>query len=227
MLIETIVADAFGTNCYVVADGRSNECLVIDPGIGIADRLDEVYHRHHLKPVAVMLTHGHLDHTFSVTPVCRNSEIPAYIHPDDSELLRDPLKGFSANMAQMMGAGFEWTEPDDVATLTDHDTIELAGMKLQVQHAPGHTPGSAMFNMRGRGDEPPYSFTGDVLFAGSIGRTDLPGGSMEEMTRSLGDKVLPMDDNVVILPGHGPRSTIGDERRNNRFLKSVAAQRSS
>ncbi|MFC4337897.1 MBL fold metallo-hydrolase [Salininema proteolyticum] len=221
MLIETLVADAFGTNCYVVADARSSECLVVDPGIGIAPRLDEVFHRHHLKPVAVLLTHGHLDHTFSVTPVCKDADIPAYIHADDSELLADPMKGFGPNMAGLMGSGFEWTEPDDVAVMGDGTDIELAGLRLSVDHAPGHTPGSVMFHASQRGDEPPYSFTGDVLFAGSIGRTDLPGGSMDQMSQSLRSKVLPLDDGVVILPGHGPRSTIEAERRNNQFLRNL------
>ncbi|GAA1672184.1 MBL fold metallo-hydrolase [Glycomyces endophyticus] len=220
MLIETLVADAFGTNCYVLSSGPGAECVVVDPGIGIAPRLDALLGERGLKPVAVVLTHGHLDHTFSVTPVCGANDVPAYIHAADAHLLADPAAGFSANMMSLVGTGLDWTEPDDVQILADGGVVELAGMRFTVDHAPGHTAGSAMFHTSG--DEAAYTLTGDVLFRGAIGRTDLPGGSDAAMQETLRTKVLPLDDGVVVLPGHGPATTIAAERARNPYLKRAA-----
>ena len=220
MLIETLVADAFGTNCYVLAGGRGSECVVVDPGIGIAPRLEDLLAEHRLKPVAVVLTHGHLDHTFSVTPVCGASDVPAYIHSGDAHLLQDPSLGFGPGTSAMFGTGLEWSEPDDVEVLADGGVLELAGMRFKADHAPGHTEGSTMFHT---GDaEHPYTLSGDVLFAGAIGRTDLPGGSDARMWDSLEHKVLPLEDEVVVLPGHGPRTTMATERATNPYLRRVA-----
>ncbi|GAB3650733.1 MBL fold metallo-hydrolase [Glycomyces tarimensis] len=223
MLIETLVADAFGTNCYVLADGRGSECVVIDPGIGIAPRLEDLLRERRLKPVAVVLTHGHLDHTFSVTPVCGANDVPAYIHSGDTHLLEDPSRGFGPGTGAMFGTGLEWTEPDDVEVLADGAVIDLAGMRFQVDHAPGHTEGSTMFHTAD--DSRPYTVTGDVLFAGAIGRTDLPGGSDAQMWESLERKVLPLDDATVVLPGHGPRTDMATERAANPYLRRVAMHR--
>lgn len=219
MLIQGLVAEAFATNCYVVAPEAGSECLVIDPGIGVVPGLDELLRRHRLKPVAVMMTHGHLDHTFSVTPVSGACDIPAYIHHGDGDMLADPLKGIGPQLGAMFGGRFEWTEPDDVQELSDGDTISLAGMEFTVDHAPGHTPGSVLFQFPGDDDAQSYCFSGDVLFAGSIGRTDLPGGSDQQMRATLRDKILSMNDDAVVLPGHGGRTTIGRERGTNPFLQ--------
>ncbi|HEX6498245.1 MAG TPA: MBL fold metallo-hydrolase [Micromonosporaceae bacterium] len=219
MLVTGFPADAFGTNCYVVATAPGEQCVVIDPGIGVVERLDALLSEHRLHPVAVVLTHGHLDHTFSVTPVCGARGITAYIHPDDRELLADPAKGLSHDLAALFGGRLTYAEPEDVAPLTDGATVELAGVRLTIDHAPGHTPGSVL--LRADGDEAPLCFSGDVLFAGSIGRTDLPGGDFPAMLASLRDKVLPLPDETVVLPGHGPSTTIGRERRANPFLLDV------
>jgi hydroxyacylglutathione hydrolase len=221
VLIETVVADAFGTNCYVLSAGRGSECVVVDPGIGVAPRLDDVFSRLGLKPVAVLVSHGHLDHTYSVTPVCGANDVPAYIHAADAHLLADPAQGFSANMMSLVGTGLDWAEPDDVQVLDDGGVVELAGMRFTVDHAPGHTAGSAMFHTAG--DEAAYTLTGDVLFRGAIGRTDLPGGSDAAMQETLRTKVLPLDDGVVVLPGHGPATTIAAERARNPYLKRLTA----
>ncbi len=223
MLIETVVADAFGTNCYVLAAERGSECVVVDPGIGVAPRLEDVLKQHRLKPVAVMLSHGHLDHTFSVAPVCGANDVPAYIHSGDAHLLEDPTLGFGPGTSAMFGTGLDWTEPDDVEILADGGVIELAGLRFTVDHAPGHTQGSAMFHTAD--GEAPYTLSGDVLFAGAIGRTDLPGGSERQMWDSLEHKVLPLADEVVVLPGHGPRTTMATERATNPYLKQVAEHR--
>ncbi|MGH3648706.1 MAG: MBL fold metallo-hydrolase [Micromonosporaceae bacterium] len=226
MLVTGFPAEAFGTNCYIVAPAPGEQCVIVDPGIGVTDRLEDVLAEHRLHPAAVMLTHGHLDHTFSVTPVCGAKGITAYIHPDDRELLADPGKALSVDPRQLLG-DFEWSEPDDVAELTDGTVVKLAGLEITVDHAPGHTRGSVMFRLPVDADTeldaPELCVSGDVLFAGSIGRTDLPGGDMPTMLRSLRDKVLPLDDAVLVLPGHGPVTTIGQERRSNPFLLDLVA----
>ena len=199
---------------------------MVDPGIEVVDQLDALLTEHRLQPVAVLLTHGHIDHTFSVAPVCGARGIPAWIHPDDRELLADPGKGMGVSTAAMFGGRLDWTEPDDVRLLTDGAPIELAGLSFTVDHAPGHTPGSVMFRLPpdagpdGVADQ--VLLSGDVLFQGSIGRTDLPGGSYAQMLDSLATKILPLDDGTIVLPGHGGATTIGSERATNPYLAEAA-----
>lgn len=221
MLVTGFPSDIFGTNCYVVATGPGEQCVVIDPGIGVIPRLDEVLAQHRLHPAAVLLTHGHLDHTFSVAPVCGARGITAYIHPDDRELLADPAKALSLDPVELFGGRLPYSEPDDVAVLPDGEVLKIAGLSITVDHAPGHTRGSVLFHAPG--DDAPLCFSGDVLFAGSIGRTDLPGGSMPTMLESLRTKILPLADETRVLPGHGPTTTIGRERASNPFLTGIAA----
>ncbi len=225
MLVRGFPAQAFGTNCYVVAPAPGEQCVVVDPGIGVEAQLDEVLREHGLSPVAVILTHGHLDHTFSVTPVCGARGIPAHIHPDDRDQLADPAKYLSAGTSQLFGGRLEWTEPDDVRLLDPAEPLELAGMRIGVDLAPGHTPGSVVFRLPGEEAEgeagAPILLSGDVLFAGSIGRCDLPGGSWEAMQDSLARVILPMADETVVLPGHGAATTIGRERAGNPYLQDL------
>jgi hydroxyacylglutathione hydrolase len=229
VLVTGFPAEAFGTNCYVVAAGPGEQCLVVDPGIGVLDQLDEVLAGHRLYPAAVLLTHGHLDHTFSVAPVCGARGITAYVHPADREMLADPAKGLSMDLSALFGGRLPYMEPDDVAELTDGATLSLAGLEVAVDHAPGHTGGSVLFRLPGAGtswDAEQICLSGDVLFAGSIGRTDLPGGSTETMLASLRDKILPLADDTVVLPGHGPATTIGRERASNPYLRELISARS-
>jgi hydroxyacylglutathione hydrolase len=238
VLVTSVEAAAFGTNCYVVATGVGQECLVVDPGIGVVTDLDEVLAEHHLQPVAVLLTHGHLDHTFSVAPVCEARGATAWIHPDDRELLAHPEKGLSTDLGSLFGGRLHYSEPETVAELPDGGTITVAGLEITVDHAPGHTQGSVLFRLPGTdeatllvpGVRPARGvaveevcLSGDVLFAGSIGRTDLPGGSMEQMVDSLRDRILPLADTTLVLPGHGPATTIGRERATNPYLLDVAS----
>ncbi len=225
MLVVSIPAQAFATNCYVVARAPGEECVVVDPGIGVIDRLDEALREHRLQPRAVLLTHGHLDHTFSVTPVCGARGVPAYIHPDDRDLLADPTKAISSIDPAALLGGLPWAEPDDVRPLSDGGTLTIAGLALTVDHAPGHTEGSVLFRLPSEADAAPDAelcLSGDVLFAGSIGRTDLPGGDFAAMQRSLTSKILPLHDDTVVLPGHGPATTIGRERATNPYLQVTA-----
>lgn len=229
MLVVGFPAAAFGTNCFVLAPQEGEECVVVDPGIGVVDRLEQLLAQYRLKPAAVLLTHGHLDHVYSVTPVCGAHGVAAVIHPDDQYRLADPVSTLDPSLVSMMeqsfGAKAGWAEPDDVRLVGDGDTLDIAGLSLAVDHAPGHTEGSIMFRTPGGDSAGELLLSGDVLFAGSIGRTDLPGGDTTAMMHSLATKVLPLDDEVVVLPGHGPETTIGRERATNPFLAQASRLR--
>ncbi len=233
MLTIAFPAAAFDTNCYVLAPGPGEECLVVDPGIGVEETLREVFAEHRLRPAAVLLTHGHLDHVYSVTPVC-GAELAAYIHIDDRYRLHDPVatlqQGLVAMLEQQFGARATWAEPERVVEVADRQRLDIAGLALEVLHAPGHTEGSVIFALDGlpddvRADEPldRTVVSGDVLFAGSIGRTDLPGGDHGAMLRSLRDVVLPLPDSTLVLTGHGPATTIRRERTTNPYLRGLPA----
>jgi hydroxyacylglutathione hydrolase len=212
-------AGAFAANCYLVAPAPGEECVIIDPGQDSERGIEELLDRYRLKPIAVLVTHGHVDHMWSVAPVCGAKGIPAYIHTDDRELLADPGKGFDLLSQQQLFGGVTFTEPDDVRALEDGAVIPLAGLDFTVGHAPGHTPGSVTFRSGEEGDLDAL-FTGDLLFAGSIGRTDLPGGDHATILRSLAAAIT-LPDATVVLPGHGPTTTIGDERQTNPFLTGL------
>jgi len=226
VLLTTIEAAAFGTNCYVIATEPGEECLVVDPGIGVEDAVAEVVREHRLRPAAVLLTHGHLDHVYAVTPVCGGT-VAAHIHQDDAYRLADPLAlmdpGLLAMLEQQFGRSATWREPEQLVTLTHGQSLDLAGLSVQVSHAPGHTEGSVIFGLDG---VPPVDgadvdrtvLSGDVLFAGSIGRTDLSGGDHSAMLRSLREVILPLADTALVLPGHGPATTMARERSTNPFL---------
>jgi len=216
VLIAGFPAGSFAANCYILAPEPGAECLIIDPGQDAETGIDELLARYRLHPAAVLATHGHLDHIWSVAPVCGARNIPAYIHPADRELLTDPAKGFSLAAGQQLFGGLTFSEPDDVLELTDGMMLDLAGVSLIVDHAPGHTPGSVTFRLPGT------VFTGDLLFAGSIGRTDLPGGDYQTILDSLARVCLPLPDETVVHSGHGPQTTIGAERASNPFLAGLA-----
>ena len=211
------------TNCYVVAPGPGEQCVVIDPGAQAVPQLEEVLAEHRLHPVAVILTHGHFDHTFSVQPVCDARDIPAYIHPADRAQLADPWSGIGAPKGSPLFGQITFAEPAEVKELTDGEKLEIAGIELTVRLAPGHTPGSVVFDTTDAAGAP-ITFSGDVLFEGSIGRVDLPGGSEEEMFRTLARVILPMADETVVHPGHGNSTTIGRERGTNPYLRLAAQQ---
>jgi glyoxylase-like metal-dependent hydrolase (beta-lactamase superfamily II) len=221
--------------------------VIIDPGQDAEGGIEELLAEHRLRPAAVLLTHGHIDHVWSVAPVCGAKGIPAYIHPRDRALLSDPAKGFPLGTGQELFGGLEFTEPDDVKELADGMTLSLVGLEITVNHAPGHTEGSVTFRLplESRATPPPVSaqgdsktgtaggsdpvdvlFSGDLLFAGSIGRTDLPGGDHPTILRSLARVCLPLPDPTVVLSGHGPQTTIGAERRTNPFLAGLSVPES-
>jgi hydroxyacylglutathione hydrolase len=226
MLVTGFPAGSFQTNCWLVATGPGSEALVVDPGQDALPGIAELCARHRLKPVAALLTHGHLDHLWTVAPLAGANGIPAFVHPADRHLLADPLAGFSPEAR----AAFGWLrlqEPDDVRELADGQVTELAGLRVTVDHTPGHTAGHVTFRLpaeeQPEGAEPPRLLAGDLVFAGSIGRTDLPGGSMRDMLASLATRFLTLPDETVVLPGHGPETTVGRERAYNPFLTDLVA----
>lgn len=237
MLVTGFPAQMYGTNCYIIAPSEDAGCVILDPGIGVIPDLKATLAKHRLTPQAVLLTHGHLDHTYSVTDVCAEYSIPVHIHEDDRHLLQDPTLGISKELVMMVeqhfSAGYEWEEPDNVHTFTSATPLTLGGFTFGVHHAPGHTEGSVLLTVDGapagttigRGDDAQVPsqtvFSGDVLFAGSIGRTDLPGSSPAKMTASLKNIVWPLADDSLVLPGHGPATTIARERVVNPHLKEA------
>jgi hydroxyacylglutathione hydrolase len=235
VLVAGFPAGSFAANCYIVAPGPGEQCIIIDPGQDAELGIEETLAAHRLKPAAVLLTHGHIDHVWSVAPVCGARDIPAYIHPADRVLLSDPAKGFPLGIGQELFGGLRFTEPDDVKELADGMTLSLVGLEIIVNHAPGHTEGSVTFRLppghRVAAEEPVTDpqpdgilFTGDLLFAGSIGRTDLPGGDYQTILRSLARVCLTLPDETLVLSGHGPATTIGAERLANPFLAGLAPE---
>jgi glyoxylase-like metal-dependent hydrolase (beta-lactamase superfamily II) len=227
VLVAGFPAGAFAANCYVVASGPGQECVIVDPGQDAEPGINELLAEHRLRPAAVLLTHGHIDHIWSVAPVCDAKGIPAYIHPRDRALLSDPAKGLSLGTGQELFGGLEFTEPDDVKELAEGMTLNLVGLEITVNHAPGHTEGSVTFRLplensaAAAHETDDVLFSGDLLFAGSIGRTDLPGGDYATILRSLQRVCLTLPDPTVVLSGHGPQTTIGTERRTNPFLAGL------
>ena len=215
----------FATNCWVIANEARGECIIVDPGAavmnasgtgGITAEIELIVSEEGLKPVAALLTHGHLDHTFSIKPLADGYEIPTYIHSEDRRFIAEPAGILSPEFASHLGS-MQFTEPERVELLRDGAILEFLGLSIRAIHAPGHTKGSLMFMVN---DE--VLISGDVIFASSIGRTDLPSGSASDMRKTLITKVLPLDDDIRILPGHGPETTIKLERKKNPYLKELA-----
>jgi glyoxylase-like metal-dependent hydrolase (beta-lactamase superfamily II) len=226
LFITGFPAGSWSTNCYVLALGPGEPCIIVDPGQASIDHVHEIVREHHLVPAAVLLTHGHIDHVWSVAPVSRDFEVPAFIHAADRYRLADPagstMVAAREQLLAMTKDSLELTEPSDVRLLPDEGAIvDIAGIRVGVRHAPGHTEGSVVFDVPREGDVD-VLLSGDVLFQGSIGRTDLPGGDSRAMDESLRKVIWPMDDEVIVLPGHGAQTTIGTERAANPFLRAAA-----
>ncbi len=219
MLIEGLPLWLAQTNAWIVAPrGPGGECVLIDAPpdpVTIIHRLEH----HGLRLVALFNTHGHIDHIGGVGTLVHDLEggdaIDVRIHDDDRHMLLDPL-GTSGMFASFL-QDLDLRPPELVHGLDDGEAVRGAGMTFTAVHTPGHTRGSVCFRLDVEG-EPPILFSGDHLFAGSIGRTDLPGGSFEVLMASMQEKILPLDDDTVVLPGHGGTTTIGRERATNPFL---------
>lgn len=197
------------------------ECFIVDPGMAIPDLVSdiaEVINRHNLKPIATIVTHGHVDHTFSVRAFDEKYGVATYIHPKDRPYLADPHGiltpgGPTLPILEAMGVT-AFREPTEVRELLDGTVIDIAGFSIKALHAPGHTPGSTVFIVNNE-----YLISGDVLFQNSIGNTSLRMGSSADMKKTLRKVILPLPDELIVLPGHGAETTIGRERKNNDYLQ--------
>ncbi len=285
MLIAGFPAGALQANCYLLAPSVGVDCVVVDPGQDAADPLAAALAEHELRPVAVLLTHGHLDHVASAAAIGREYDVAVYIHDADAYMLSDPLSALSpqlrAGLSALLPVGFDLAtlRPDRIESLVGGSVLDLAGLSIAVDHTPGHTGGSMVFRLGGSTGVPesgvpesgvpesgvPKSgvpkngvpkngggrrggtedgdtglgdtefgdtkfgdteilLTGDTLFAGSVGRTDLPGGSTAQLLDSIAARLLSRPDDAMVLPGHGPTSTIGAERVGNPFLGGLTGR---
>ena len=221
MLLTGFPAGMLQCNCYILAARAGSDAIIVDPGQRAMGRIREILDENRLTPSAVLLTHGHVDHIWSAQKVADTYGCPVYIHPEDRFILTDPIKGFGPRLAQL-AFGVLFSEPKQVVELDrDGDKLDLGGITVTVDHMPGHTRGSVVFRVSdGPAD---LAFTGDTLFKQSVGRTDLPGGSGRDLLDSIVTKLLVLDDDTVVLPGHGPQTTIGAERRTNPFLEGLSS----
>ena len=217
-----MIAPYFETNCWILASKIGQECIIVDPGMARPNLVKEIVTKvsdHNLKPIAVLITHGHLDHMFSVLPLTAQVPMRTFITAADRFLLTDPMGALDRNgISQQFLEAFgkeKFKEPDEIVELEDFETFELAGMQITSIFAPGHTKGSVIFTV-----DDQQLISGDVLFAGSIGRTDLPTGSASQMKNTLRDRILTLPDGLNVLPGHGGQTTIGIERVRNPYLQS-------
>jgi hydroxyacylglutathione hydrolase len=247
--VERVVTDRFvlgaplgrwQTNCWVVGDRDRGSGIVIDPGEHGAARVPELLERAGVGCEAILLTHGHLDHCWAVPELATQLQVPVLLHPDDRWLWDDPAAAFGAPPELLeQEFGLVWDPPTELLQpVRGGARLSFAGIRFDVEHNPGHTPGHVTFLGRELADVPvtfalgdadraseDVLFSGDLLFAGSIGRTDFPRGSTPDMMRSLAATVLPREDETLVLSGHGPDTTVGRERASNPFLREAMAAR--
>ena len=223
MFLASFPAGPWQANCYLAAPAAGAECVVIDPGVDAFDGVRAAVANHGLTPVGVLLTHGHIDHVASATRVADEWGVPAWIHADDRELLTDPVAGLGPSSAELLAqvlGDLDLAEPEDLRFF--ETGLDVAGLSFEVMHAPGHRPGCVMLSSRLTGHDQldAVVFSGDVLFAGSIGRTDLPGGDHAVMLDTLRGPVLGLPDTAAILPGHGQQTVMARERATNPYLQA-------
>lgn len=205
MQIETIVVSPFEVNCYLVRPDSGTEGVIIDPG-DEDELIDRQIEHLGMIPRAILLTHGHADHIAAVEPLKKRYDIPLYLGKGDEEMLTSP----SANVSALFG--FHIVCPPADHFVTDKDVITIDSLTFTVFATPGHSPGGVCYF------SDKYLFCGDTLFNGSIGRTDLPGGNYQVLIDSIEKKILSLPDDIICYPGHGPATTVGEERRSNPFL---------
>ena len=205
MILKKLTVGELDTNCYILGDYETKVGLVIDPG-GEVDLIEKEINKLKLKVEYIVLTHGHGDHIAALSELKKITGAQVLIHQLDAEMLSEPEKNLSVFSLNPISA------PGEDRLLKDGDKIRIGKIELEVLHTPGHTGGSiSLFTDK-------IVFTGDLIFYGSVGRTDRPGGSYQQLLRAIHEKILDKDDDTVIYPGHGPSTTIGDEKQNNPFI---------
>ena len=225
LYVDRVVAEFFATNCWIIAPSENSECIVVDPGIAVPSMVKSIKARiteANLKPVAILITHGHLDHHFSLLPLQQNCGAGVLIHKSDRDLLSKPERGLGAQGLALMKelvdryGTHQFAEPESITELSEENNLEIAGMKMFIQSTPGHTPGSIIANVDNE-----LLITGDTLFKGSIGRTDLPRGSISDMERTLREKIATQSGHLEVLPGHGERTRVDIELATNPYIAAA------
>lgn len=208
MIVETLAVGPLGCNCTILGCPETRQAIVVDPG-GDADRIAAILDRHGLKPVALLHTHAHFDHVLGAPELKERFGAEILLHADDLPLYENvPMQGSFF--------GFSLPAPTPVDRFVpDGERLAIGSEHGEVIHTPGHTPGSICFHVGTQ----KLLLTGDTLFAGGIGRTDLWGGSQADLMRSIRERLLPLDPETRIIPGHGPETTLGEEARHNPFLR--------
>ena len=230
-MVDRIVAPYYATNCWIIAPSKNSHCVVIDPGIGIPNLTKEIKAKlteHNLVIGAIFITHGHLDHTFSLYSLAQDFiESDTYIHKADRDLLVNPERAMGAQsqallseLGELSGSKIEFQETERTWSIDSDRQSKLGGMNFSFRHAPGHTPGSTLAIV-----EDELLISGDVLFKGGIGRTDLPRGSMSDMEITLREKIATLPPHLRVLPGHGDESRMDAELKSNQYLLAATQGR--
>ena len=212
--IRVMEVGPFGANCYLVTDSATRETVVIDPGAEGKSIL-KIIGEAGLKVVAIVNTHGHIDHVGADSAVREATGAPVLIHQADAEMLRSPMLNLSALLPAGEGGRLE---PD--RELAEGDRVAFGGLSLEVRHTPGHSPGGISLVLGREPELPSLCFSGDTLFAGSIGRTDFPGGDWDTLEASIRNVIYALPERTVVLSGHGPDTTVGREKKGNAFVKA-------
>ena len=205
MLLWSRSMTPFASNCYIIACPETREAAVIDPGEP-SPWIKRILKEHTLTPVSIILTHGHVDHIGGVSWLKSFTQLPVLIHQDDAEMLTNPRLNGSAFVGEPV------TAPKADRLLVEGEQVSIGTLTFDVIHTPGHSPGGICLY------RPGHLIAGDTLFAGSVGRTDLPGGSQKDLLRSIHEKLLVLPPETIVYPGHEGRTTIGDEAEYNPFL---------
>jgi hydroxyacylglutathione hydrolase len=210
MIIESFVVGMLQTNCYLLGDNQTRQAVVIDPG-GDSERIARRIEQLGLSLVAILNTHGHFDHIMDAWALKKRLGGKIYLHSKDEMISQQSMAG----MGSMVSPAQRTANAKIDQNLNEGDSLIFGPLRLEVLETPGHTPGHVSFHIPDAG----VIFVGDTLFAGSIGRTDFPGGSYSQLIRSVREKIFPLDGQTVVFPGHGPKTTVEREKKSNPFFQ--------